>query len=106
MAIDIVHEGKTAPQVDDDGIPKRTGNALTAMTHIYNNRSGSACPAMGDGPTWMDQWNRRYGHFFMHLYAHLQYKYPHPVSSTRNCTYMQAVKSYLGVRMHIACGIV
>lgn len=34
------------------------------------------------------------------------YRYPHPVTGSRNYTYMQAVNAYLGGRMHLACGFV
>lgn len=34
------------------------------------------------------------------------YRYPDPINGKRNYTYMQAVKSYLGGKMHVACGLV
>ncbi|KAF7817098.1 amino acid permease 8-like [Senna tora] len=34
------------------------------------------------------------------------YRYPDPVSGKRNYTYMDAVKNYLGGKMHVACGLV
>ncbi|MED6145481.1 hypothetical protein PIB30_025788 [Stylosanthes scabra] len=34
------------------------------------------------------------------------YRYPHPLTGKRNYTYMQAVHSYLGGKMHVFCGLV
>ncbi|KAI9097434.1 hypothetical protein K1719_025205 [Acacia pycnantha] len=111
--MDVERDGKIAPLVDDDGLPKRTGNALTATTHIITVVVGAGVLAL---PWAMAQLGWIGGISVMVTFSCISiftynliadcYRYPHPVSGTRNYTYMQAVKSYLGGRMHIACGIV
>ncbi|KAI9097561.1 hypothetical protein K1719_025332 [Acacia pycnantha] len=111
--MDVETNGKTASQVDDDGKPNRTGNVLTATTHIITVVVGAGVLAL---PWAMAQLGWMGGIGVMVTFSCISiftynlladcYRYPHPVSGSRNYTYMQAVKSYLGGRMHIACGIV
>ncbi|XP_058724664.1 amino acid permease 8-like isoform X2 [Vicia villosa] len=81
-------------EVDDDGRLKRTGNVWTATTHIITVVIGAGVLALA----WaMAQ---------LGWIAADCYRFPDPVNGKRNYTYMQAVKVYLGGRMHLICGII
>ncbi|OIW14578.1 hypothetical protein TanjilG_32920 [Lupinus angustifolius] len=98
---------------DDDGKTKRTGNALTATTHIITVVVGAGVLALA----WaMAQLGWVAGISVMVAFACISmytynliadcYRYPDPVTGTRNYTYMQAVGAYLGKTMHLICGLV
>ncbi|KAE9587064.1 putative amino acid transporter, transmembrane domain-containing protein [Lupinus albus] len=98
---------------DDDGKTKRTGNSLTATTHIITVVVGAGVLALA----WaMAQLGWIAGIAIMVAFACISiytynliadcYRYPDPVTGKRNYTYMQAVGSYLGKTMHLICGLV
>ncbi|XP_058724663.1 amino acid permease 1-like isoform X1 [Vicia villosa] len=100
-------------EVDDDGRLKRTGNVWTATTHIITVVIGAGVLALA----WaMAQLGWIAGIFSVLLFASISlftynlvadcYRFPDPVNGKRNYTYMQAVKVYLGGRMHLICGII
>ncbi|AES58688.1 putative amino acid transporter, transmembrane domain-containing protein [Medicago truncatula] len=98
---------------DDDGRPKRTGNVWTATTHIITVVVGAGVLALA----WaMAQLGWIAGIASIIIFACISaftyslvadcYRYPDPVTGKRNYTYMQAVKSYLGGKMQVFCGII
>ncbi|KAJ1384747.1 Amino acid transporter, transmembrane domain [Sesbania bispinosa] len=98
--------------LDDDGKPKRTGTVWTASAH--NNGSDwcwGVVFALGYGSIGMDHWDiLSVAHSFCHA-LHFQsladcYRSPDPVTGKRNCTYMEAVKTELGGKMHVICALV
>lgn len=102
-----------ALEPDDDGRVKRTGNALTASIHIITVVVGAGVLSLA----WaMAQLGWIAGVACILAFAGVSiftynlvadcYRYPHPVTGTRNYTYMQAVKAYLGGTMHVLCGLV
>ncbi|KAE9609126.1 hypothetical protein Lal_00019987 [Lupinus albus] len=107
-----VEAGKDAV-LDDDGKIKRTGNVLTATTHIVTVVVGAGVLALA----WaMAQLGWIAGIAIMIAFACISiytynliadcYRYPHPITGKRNYTYMQAVGAYLGRTMHVLCGLV
>ncbi|XP_027355726.1 amino acid permease 1-like [Abrus precatorius] len=114
-----IEAGKDPPmrvsreEVDDDGRVRRTGNVLTATTHIITVVVGAGVLALA----WaMSQLGWIAGIAVMLVFACISiytynliadcYRYPDPVSGKRNYTYMQAVDAYLGGKMHVFCGLV
>ncbi|KAL4358953.1 hypothetical protein AHAS_Ahas08G0028900 [Arachis hypogaea] len=99
--------------VDDDGRSKRTGNVVTATTHIITVVVGAGVLALA----WaMAQLGWIAGIGIMVAFSCISiltynfiadcYRYPDPVTGKRNYTYMQAVNSYLGGKMHVFCGLI
>ncbi|KAK7260723.1 hypothetical protein RIF29_26999 [Crotalaria pallida] len=100
-------------ELDDDGRTKRTGNALTASTHIVTVVIGAGVLALA----WaMAQLGWIAGVAIMLTFSAIAmftyslvadcYRFPDPVTGKRNYTYMQAVKAYLGGTMHVFCGLI
>ncbi|XP_020212110.1 amino acid permease 8 [Cajanus cajan] len=100
-------------ELDDDGRIKRTGNVMTATTHIVTVVVGAGVLALA----WaMAQLGWLAGITIMIIFACISiytynliadcYRYPHPLNGKRNYTYMQAVHAYLGGAMHVFCGLV
>ncbi|CAL0323088.1 unnamed protein product [Lupinus luteus] len=100
-------------EVDDDGRIKRTGNALTASTHIITVVVGAGVLALA----WaMAQLGWIAGIAVMLTFSAISmltyslvadcYRFPDPITGKRNYTYMQAVKAYLGGTMHVLCGVI
>ncbi|KAK7351512.1 hypothetical protein VNO77_11028 [Canavalia gladiata] len=99
--------------LDDDGRPKRTGTVWTASAHII-----TAVIAVGvlSLPWAMAQLGWIFGIFSLLFFASVTlytsnlladcYRSPHPVTGKRNYTYMEAVKTHLGGKMHVLCGLV
>ncbi|KAK7351511.1 hypothetical protein VNO77_11027 [Canavalia gladiata] len=111
--MDIEAGRESRAEVDDDGRIKRTGNVLTATTHIVTVVVGAGVLALA----WaMAQLGWIAGIGAMIIFASISiytynliadcYRYPDPVSGKRNYTYMQAVDAYLGGTMHVFCGMV
>ncbi|KAK7311753.1 hypothetical protein RJT34_10085 [Clitoria ternatea] len=103
----------SAAEFDDDGRIKRTGNVLTATTHIVTVVVGAGVLALA----WaMAQLGWIAGIAIMVTFSSISiytynliadcYRYPHPTNGKRNYTYMQAVDAYLGGTMHVFCGLV
>ncbi|KAK7282960.1 hypothetical protein RIF29_12108 [Crotalaria pallida] len=99
--------------LDDDGRIKRTGNFLTATTHIVTVVVGAGVLALA----WaMAQLGWIAGIAIMVSFSTISiftynfiadcYRYPDPITGKRNYTYMQAVGAYLGNTMHVLCGLV
>ncbi|CAK8568900.1 unnamed protein product [Lathyrus sativus] len=100
-------------EVDDDGRIKRTGNVLTATTHIITVVVGAGVLALA----WaIAQLGWIFGIAIMIMFSSISiytynliadcYRYPDPVNGKRNYTYMQAVYAYLGGKMHVLCGLI
>ncbi|KAE9599469.1 hypothetical protein Lal_00039515 [Lupinus albus] len=98
-------------EVDDDGRIKRTGNVLTASTHIVTVVVGAGVLALA----WaLAQLGWIAGIAVMLTFSAISiltyslvadcYRFPDPITGKRNYTYMQAVKAYLGGTMHVICG--
>ncbi|MED6181879.1 hypothetical protein PIB30_023402 [Stylosanthes scabra] len=100
-------------EIDDDGRAKRTGNSLTATTHIITVVIGAGVLALAYA---MAQLGWIAGIATMLAFAVIStftynlvadcYRFPDPVTGKRNYTYMQAVKAYLGGTMYVFCGLV
>ncbi|XP_052118746.1 amino acid permease 8 isoform X2 [Arachis duranensis] len=100
-------------EVDDDGRAKRTGNSLTATTHIITVVIGAGVLALAYA---MAQLGWIAGIATMIAFAVIStftynlvadcYRFPDPITGKRNYTYMQAVKAYLGGTMYVFCGLV
>ncbi|XP_052737016.1 amino acid permease 8 isoform X2 [Vigna angularis] len=98
---------------DDDGRIRRTGNVLTASTHIITVVVGAGVLALAWAMAQLG-WIAGIGSIvtfsaisiFTYSLVADCYRYPDPVTGQRNYTYMQAVKAYLGGRMHVLCGLV
>ncbi|XP_058785200.1 amino acid permease 8-like isoform X1 [Vicia villosa] len=100
-------------EVDDDGRIKRTGNVLTATTHVITVVVGAGVLALA----WaIAQLGWIAGITIMITFSSISiytynliadcYRYPDPVNGKRNYTYMQAVHAYLGGTMHVFCGLI
>ncbi|CAJ1972323.1 unnamed protein product [Sphenostylis stenocarpa] len=100
-------------ELDDDGRIRRTGNVLTASTHIITVVVGAGVLALAWAMAQLG-WIAGIGSIitfssisiFTYSLVADCYRYPDPVTGNRNYTYMQAVKAYLGGTMHVACGLV
>nr|AFK45105.1 unknown [Lotus japonicus] len=103
----------SSTEVDDDGRTKRTGNVVTATTHIITVVVGAGVLALA----WaMAQLGWIAGIAVMVMFACITiytynliadcYRYPDPVTGKRNYTYMQAVHAYLGGKMYVFCGLI
>ncbi|XP_068471996.1 amino acid permease 8-like [Phaseolus vulgaris] len=98
---------------DDDGRIRRTGNVLTASTHIITVVVGAGVLALAWAMAQLG-WIAGIGSIitfsaisiFTYSLVADCYRYPDPVTGQRNYTYMQAVKAYLGGTMHVLCGLV
>ncbi|TKY55941.1 Amino acid permease 1 [Spatholobus suberectus] len=100
-------------QLDDDGKPKRTGTAWTASAHIITTVVGAGVLSLA----WaMAQLGWIIGVSAILIFASVTlytsnlladcYRSPDPVTGKRNCTYMETVKTNLGGKMHVLCGLV
>ncbi|XP_061373292.1 amino acid permease 8-like [Gastrolobium bilobum] len=106
----IANEGAL---LDDDGKPKRTGTAWTASAHIITTVIGAGVLSL---PWAMAQLGWIIGVFSVLVVSCVTlytsnlladcYRSPDPVTGKRNCTYMEAVKTNLGGKMHVVCGLV
>ncbi|KAK7351510.1 hypothetical protein VNO77_11026 [Canavalia gladiata] len=103
----------SSAELDDDGRIKRTGNVLTATTHVVTVVVGAGVLALA----WaMAQLGWISGITVMITFSSISiytynliadcYRYPDPLNGKRNYTYMQAVQAYLGGSMHVFCGLV
>ncbi|XP_027330896.1 amino acid permease 1-like [Abrus precatorius] len=100
-------------ELDDDGRIRRTGNVLTASTHIITVVVGAGVLALAWAMAQLG-WIAGIGSIlafssisiFTYSLVADCYRYPDPVTGKRNYTYMQAVKAYLGGTMHVLCGLV
>ncbi|KOM48427.1 hypothetical protein LR48_Vigan07g213100, partial [Vigna angularis] len=89
------------------------GNVLTASTHIITVVVGAGVLALAWAMAQLG-WIAGIGSIvtfsaisiFTYSLVADCYRYPDPVTGQRNYTYMQAVKAYLGGRMHVLCGLV
>ncbi|KAI4337522.1 hypothetical protein L6164_015927 [Bauhinia variegata] len=91
------------PEVDDDGKPKRTGSAWSASAHIITAVIGAGVLAL---PWGVAQLGWIAGIAVLSIFALISlytynllsdcYRSPDPLTGSRNYTYMQAVKAYLG----------
>ncbi|XP_027940895.1 amino acid permease 1-like isoform X2 [Vigna unguiculata] len=98
---------------DDDGRIRRTGNVLTASTHIITVVVGAGVLALAWAMAQLG-WIAGIGcivtfsaiSIFTYSLVADCYRYPDPVTGQRNYTYMQAVKAYLGGTMHVLCGLI
>ncbi|KAK2392417.1 amino acid permease [Trifolium repens] len=103
----------SSEEVDDDGRIKRTGNVVTATTHIITVVVGAGVLALA----WaIAQLGWLAGIPVMIIFSSISiytynliadcYRYPDSINGKRNYTYMQAVHAYLGGTMHVFCGLV
>ncbi|KAK7351509.1 hypothetical protein VNO77_11025 [Canavalia gladiata] len=103
----------SSAELDDDGRIKRTGNVLTATTHVITVVVGAGVLALA----WaMAQLGWIAGIAVLIIFACISiytynliadcYRYPDPVNGKRNYTYMQAIQAYLGGKMHVLCGLI
>ncbi|AES73893.2 putative amino acid transporter, transmembrane domain-containing protein [Medicago truncatula] len=110
---DVSIKQYTNEEVDDDGRIKRTGNVLTATTHIITVVVGAGVLALA----WaISQLGWIAGILVMITFSSISiytynliadcYRYPDSVNGKRNYTYMQAVHAYLGGIMHVFCGLI
>ena len=73
--------------------------------------SRSAVISMGYGAVGMDHWHSHYDSICGSHSLQFQsladcYRSPDPITGMRNCSYMDAVKTILGGKMCLVCGIV
>ncbi|PRQ27567.1 putative amino acid transporter, transmembrane domain-containing protein [Rosa chinensis] len=108
--------------VDDDGKLKRTvincfnlcdhaGTVWTASAHIITTSIGAGVLSLAWAMAQLGWLARVFILLFCTFTAGYAstlladcYRYPDPVSSKRNCSYMETVKVYLGGTMHMICG--
>ncbi|KAK7260718.1 hypothetical protein RIF29_26991 [Crotalaria pallida] len=99
--------------LDDDGKSKRTGTVWTASAHIITTVVGAGVLSLA----WaMAQLGWIIGIFSILLFACVTlytsnlladcYRSPDPVTGKRNYTYMEVVKTILGGKMYVLCGVV
>ncbi|XP_027333327.1 amino acid permease 1-like [Abrus precatorius] len=99
--------------LDDDGKPKRTGTAWTASAHIITTVVGAGVLSLA----WaMAQLGWIIGISSILLISCVTlytsnlladcYRSPDSINGKRNCTYMEAVKTNLGGKMHLLCGLI
>lgn len=110
-----VESGVTTPSalLDDDGRTKRTGTVWTASAHIINAVIGTGVLSL---PWAMSQMGWGLGISCIFIFAGVTlytsnlladcYRSPDPVTGKRNTTYMEAVKTHLGGKQHVFCGLV
>ncbi|KAK7320810.1 hypothetical protein VNO77_30636 [Canavalia gladiata] len=105
--------GKDDTLLDDDGKPKRTGTAWTASAHIITTVVGAGVLSLA----WaMAQLGWIIGVSAILFLASITlytsnlladcYRSPDPITGKRNHTYMEAVKTNLGGKMHVLCGLI
>ncbi|KAL6883605.1 hypothetical protein ACP4OV_011019 [Aristida adscensionis] len=101
-----------APELDDDGRPRRTGNLWTCVVHIITGEIGIGVLALSwsvaqlgwvAGPLAMLCFA-----FLMYISAFMMthcYRSPEPDKLRRNYTYMDAVRTHLGKKRQWFCGL-
>ncbi|KAL1312137.1 hypothetical protein HN51_038753 [Arachis hypogaea] len=112
-ASNVVPATHKSVDVDDDGRSKRTGDVLTATTHIITVVIGAGVLALAWAMAQLG-WIAGIGimiacsciSILTYNFIADCYRYPDPVTGKRNYTYMQAVNSYLGGKMHVFCGLI
>ncbi|KAL1310291.1 amino acid permease 8-like [Arachis ipaensis] len=112
-ASNVVPATHKSVEVDDDGRSKRTGDVLTATTHIITVVIGAGVLALAWAMAQLG-WIAGIGimiacsciSILTYNFIADCYRYPDPVTGKRNYTYMQAVNSYLGGKMHVFCGLI
>ncbi|XP_057948174.1 probable amino acid permease 7 [Malania oleifera] len=96
---------------DDDGHPRRTGTLRSCIAHIITAVIGSGVLSLA----WsIAQLGWLGGPFALICFAFVGYisavllsdcyRSPHPVTGTRNYSYMDAVRVYLGTKHTLLCG--
>ncbi|KAJ7958837.1 Amino acid permease [Quillaja saponaria] len=114
------HSGFSPPQIignvsefDDDGKLKRTGTVWTATAHIITAVIGAGVLTLAWG---IAQLGWLIGIATVVIFACITlytsnlladcYRFPDSVTGKRNYTYMEAVKTILGGKMYVICGLV
>ncbi|KAL9244111.1 hypothetical protein vseg_017919 [Gypsophila vaccaria] len=98
--------------LDDDGRPKRTGTVLTASAHIITAVIGSGVLSLA----WaIAQLGWAIGPAVLVVFSLITYmtstmladgyRAPHPVTGTRNYSYMEVVRAHLGGMKVLLCGV-
>ncbi|RZC68525.1 hypothetical protein C5167_031842 [Papaver somniferum] len=108
-----IGDGTGIEDLADDGKPRRTGSTLTASAHIITVVIGAGVLSL---PWCIAQLGWVFGPIALAIFAYITfytsslladcYRYPDPGSGKRNYNYSEAVGTFLGQRMKIACGII
>ncbi|KAM6558943.1 hypothetical protein CsatA_028182 [Cannabis sativa] len=112
FSIEGVELGDKSNAFDDDGRVRRTGTLMTASAHIITAVIGSGVLSLA----WaVAQLGWIAGTLALIMFSIITlftssllanfYRFPDPITGTRNYTYMQAVETYLGGRKYRFCGI-
>ncbi|XP_057983560.1 probable amino acid permease 7 isoform X2 [Malania oleifera] len=111
MAVDRCSLGPADGSCDDDGHPRRTGNLWTCVAHIITAVIGSGVLSLAWSTSQLGWIGGPVSMLFFALVTYISafllsdcYRYPHPLTGTRNYSYMDAVRVYLGSRRTFVCG--